>query len=124
MALATTLCFIALGFVLINVDPFIDTGTGFWFFYVSIFLGILGLSSMISFTIHRFFSKLNLPMFKFVQSSFKDAFLFAIGLTGLLYLQGQGYLKWWSMGLVIVMVILYIVFSLSNNKNLKSKIED
>jgi len=38
MILGTILCWVALSFVILNIDPFQDTGIGFTFFYISLFL--------------------------------------------------------------------------------------
>ncbi len=125
MFLATALCFVAGGFVIYNIDPFTDAGTGFTFFYTSIFLALLGLSSIIAFTIRRFFSTSDQPMFKYVQRSFQDALLSAIFLTALLYLQGKGYLGWWNVGVVLVIAFLFFIFKLTNKpKNVNFEVKD
>lgn len=119
MILATALCVVALGFVLTNVDPFTDTGLGFSFFYLSIFLAFLGGSSMVSFTLRRYLSKIEVPMFKYVKRSFSDAFITAILLTFLLYLQGKNYLNWWMISVILSIIFLYVIFKVSTKSSLK-----
>lgn len=113
MLLATILCWLAWWLVVINIDPFTDTGWGLAFFYLSLFLALLGTVSIISFLLRNYFSPEALPLFKYVQSSFKDAFLYSLILTVLLYLQSKAYLRWWNIGLVLVIIIFYLVFKIS-----------
>lgn len=113
MLIATILCWLAWWLVVINIDPFADTGLGLAFFYLSLFLALLGAVSIISFSLRNYFSHEMLPLFKYVQSSFKDAFLYSLILTVLLYFQSKAYLRWWNIGLVLVIIIFYLVFKLS-----------
>ncbi len=113
MLLATILCWLAWWLVVINIDPFADTGFGLAFFYLSLFLALLGTVSIISFLLRNYFSTEAMPLFKYVQSSFKDAFLYSLILIILLYLQSKAYLRWWNVGLVLVVIIFYLVFKIS-----------
>lgn len=113
MLLATILCWLACWLVVINIDPFTDTGAGLAFFYLSLFLALIGTVSIISFLLRNYFSHEMLPLFKYVQSSFKDAFLYSLILIFLLYLQGKAYLRWWNIGLALAVIIFYLIFKIS-----------
>ncbi|MFZ2189703.1 MAG: hypothetical protein WA057_03040 [Candidatus Magasanikiibacteriota bacterium] len=119
MILGSILCWAAWWIVVINIDPFQDTGLGFSFFYISLFLALLGTISIFAFMIRRFFSKEQLPMFRYVQKSFKDSVFFSGLIIVLLYLQGINYLRWWNALLLLGALILYLAFvwSTKNNHN-------
>lgn len=116
MIIGAVLCWIAWGFVLLNIDPFQDTGAGFSFFYVSLFFAFLGTISLASFLIRYYFSKDDLPLFRFVQKSFRDALLISAVLIGLLFLQGRKYLQWWNIGIAAVAIILLLIFKFFNKE--------
>lgn len=116
MVLGTVLCWTAWWVVVIDIDPFQDTGVGFSFFYVSFFLAILGMISILAFVIRRMFSREELPMFKYVQKSFRDSLFISILLVLLLYLQGQGHLRWWNFILLLLIIIFYLGYSWSIKK--------
>lgn len=113
MIAATCMCIAALLFVVINVDPFLSGQLAFFFFYVSFFFVLVGLFSVALFFIYQRFSRVPLPMFRYVQRSFREALLVALLLTALLYLQGKQWLNFWNGSLVLLLFILYVSFSLS-----------
>lgn len=94
MILSTLLCAVALGVVVINVNPAETSRFGLSFFFVSFFLAILGFLSIAFFGILRFFGREKLPMFRYVERSFRDAFLLAIFVTAFLALQGARIIFW------------------------------
>jgi len=110
MLFGTVLCWVAWFFVILNVDPFQDNGTGLTFFYVSLALALLGTVSVLSFSLRNYFSRRNLPMFRYVQRSFKDAFVVSVIFVLMLFLQGKGYLNWWNTGVFILALVLGIAF--------------
>ncbi len=122
MILGTILCWATWWIVVLNIDPFQDTGLGLSFFYISLFLALLGTISVLAFLIRKTFSKIELPMFKFVQKSFKDSLFFSALLIIFLYLQGANYLRWWNGGVLILALVLYFTFvwSTKRQNNLQS----
>lgn len=117
MLLGTIFCWIAWLFVVFNIDPFQDKGIGFSFFYVSLGLALLGTISIISFLIRKSLGKDNLPMFRYVKQSFKDALFVAIVLILMLFLQGKGYLNWWNTIIFVVAILFSALFILSSKNN-------
>ncbi len=113
MLFATLLCWVALGFVVINVDPFQTNVLGFVFFYVSLFLALLGTISLIIFLVYRLFASRDLPLFRYVQISFRQALVVSVFLIAFLYLQGISYLNMWNGLLLGTIFILFISFSIS-----------
>ena len=52
MGMATALCWVSWIFVLFNIDPFLDTGLGFFFFYLTFFFALIGSLSIIVFILY------------------------------------------------------------------------
>jgi len=116
MFLATVFCWIAWWFVLINVNPFQGDSLGFFFFYLSLFLALMGSISILSFLGRRFLSRTDAPMFRYVQKSFRDAVFFGIVIVVLMFLQGLGYLKWWNIGIFALLLIFALALIATKQK--------
>lgn len=113
MFIATVMCWVAFVFVLINTDPFETNTTGFIFFYISLFLSLIGTISMLAFTLYHIFLRKKVPMYKYVKKSFRDSVIISISLISLLYLQSLGFLNIWMFIGFLVILALIISFSLS-----------
>lgn len=121
MLLATVLCWLAWVMVIINVNPFADSGLGFFFFFLSFGLAFLGTFTMLIFLVYYFFSKKDWPLFRFVQKSFQAGVFLSVLLVVLLYLQGKSFLNWWNILIFLAMIILLTLFrkfSKTNNDTL------
>ncbi|OGH60134.1 MAG: hypothetical protein A2725_00600 [Candidatus Magasanikbacteria bacterium RIFCSPHIGHO2_01_FULL_33_34] len=116
MVLGTVLCWISLFFVLVNIDPFEANFVSFAFFYVSVFLAMIGTFSIILFLFYRGIKKATTPMYYQVQKSFRDSIVVAIFLTVLLYLQGSGLINTWNFLILILATISLSIFLIFNNK--------
>lgn len=110
MMLSTTLCWVSWAFVILNVDPYTSGLLGFAFFYISFFFALLGTSSLIVFGLYRLIIKPTQPMFRYVQSSFRTAFILSLLIIGSLFLSGAGYLKWWNVALLVGLSIVTLIF--------------
>jgi len=113
MLFATSLCWVSWVFVLLNVDPFTAPLTGFLFFYGSLLLSVLGTLSIIFFFFYRFFGAKDLPLFRYVQISFRQALFLSIFAVLALFLQGQNYLNIITGSLLLIMFILIVSFNIS-----------
>jgi len=113
MIISTFLCWLAWVFVILNIDPFQTNTLGFVFFYTSLFLALIGTISLLTFFAYHLFGSRDLPLFRYVQISFKQALFTAIFLTAFLFLQGKGYLNIWNAGILIAIFILIISFTIS-----------
>lgn len=122
MVLATVLCAVSLVFVIFNVDPFVDSGVGFLFFYASLFLTFLGLFTLIAFLISRALpSSRMLPIYKRVKGTFYTGFFAALICTFGLFLQGSKLLSLANSSILLGIVIFAILFkySIKLHKNQK-----
>jgi len=111
MIISSVLCWAAWWVVVINIDPFQDTGLGILFFFISFFFSLLGTVSVFAFLFRRLFSRLERPMFYYVKKSFRDAFLISALSVILLFLQGKGYLRWWNIGILGLLILFYFIFN-------------
>lgn len=113
MIIGTMLCCVSLCFIIINVDPFQTNSLTFAFFYLSMFLSLLGLFSLLIFVAHRLVSRQALPLFRYVQHSFSQAVYISLFLVIMLYLQGKSWLNLWNATLLIAIFTLLISFKMS-----------
>lgn len=117
MSLGAILCWTAWGFVIFNVDPFLDAGLGITFFYISLFFSLLGTISILIFFWRRFLSRVDSPLFRYVQKSFRDSFIFSIIFIFGLFLQSKGYLQWWNIGIFLIGIFFWLIFRWSVKKD-------
>ncbi|MFA6426826.1 MAG: hypothetical protein WCW16_00060 [Candidatus Magasanikbacteria bacterium] len=120
MLFATMLCWTAWFFVLTNVDPFQTTTLGFVFFYVSLGLALLGSISLIAFLIYRLFASKDLPLFRYVQISFRQSFYVTCFIVLFLILQGNGYLTIINGTILGLIFIIFISLSISLRRTQKN----
>jgi hypothetical protein len=116
MIFGSILCWTAWGIVIVNIDPFQDTGVGFTFFYTSLFFALLGTISVFAFFIRKIFSREALPMFRYVKRSFSDSFFISVSLVVLLFLQGEAYLNWWNTGIFLLALAFILAFTFTTKK--------
>lgn len=112
MTLATILCWIAFGFVIVNVDPFSAGLVSFLFFYMSAYLAMLGTLSILLFAVHRAISGEIMPLFRSVEKSFRAAALLSFAATALLYFQARNWLRLWNLIIFILAVFFIAIYSL------------
>jgi len=116
MVLATILCWVSWFFVILNIDPFETNLSGFIFFYVSIFLAMVGTFSIILFSSYQVVNKRERPMYFHVQKSFRDSIVMAIFITALLYLQGSGLMNVWNFVILVSAALSLLIFLIFNKK--------
>jgi len=113
MIFATILCWVSWFFVILNVDPFQTASFGFIFFYISLFLALFGTVSLIIFLLYKLFASRELPLFKYVQISFRQSLFMSLFFMLFIFLQGIGFLNIWNVMLLGAIFILVISFTLS-----------
>ncbi|MBI5728141.1 MAG: hypothetical protein HY984_00105 [Candidatus Magasanikbacteria bacterium] len=105
MVVATIVCWLSWGVVVVNTDPFQGGILIFIFFYLSLFLGLVGLSTLVSFAVRYAAAKHANLFFRLVQKSFRDGVATALMLTLLVYAQGQNLLRAWNVTLIFIAVV-------------------
>ena len=121
MTIATLVCWGGWALVLNFVNPYEAGRLGLIFFYLSLFLGLLGVFSLFGFII-RYLIKRNEFAYAQVKTAFRQGFMFALLLTIALVLQGYGLLVWWNLLLLILLLggIEYF-FVLAEHKGVSKK---
>lgn len=112
MAFATILCWTSWIFVIINIDPFQGGILEFSFFYITLYFSLLGTNSLLIFAVYRIFTR-SLPLFRYVQKSFRESLLFSTFIVFILFLQGMNWLTVWNFGILLVLSILIVSFLFS-----------
>jgi len=117
MLILTLICWLAWVFVLFFINPDETGFIGFILFYFSLFLAILGTVTIFGFIIRARIGKG--PVFKQIETSFRQSIWFSVFVIGLLLLQGLSLLKWWNSLVLFLFLIFLEFFFLSSRKNYK-----
>ncbi len=115
MAAGTLICWVAWFFVLFNTDPQEANFLVFAFFYTSLFLGIVGLFSVLGFLL-KSRRTTDDAVFRQVKKTFIQGILLGSFVIFVLILRQFNLLFWWN---AIFLVILYVLIEgviLSNRK--------
>ncbi|MBI5731807.1 MAG: hypothetical protein HY982_00405 [Candidatus Magasanikbacteria bacterium] len=109
MGAATLLCWLAWIMVVWGVNPGGAGTGGFFLFYISFFLALLGTLSLAGFVIRIIFRPPGQPHFRTVKKAFRQSIFFAGLLVCAFFLQSQRLLNWWN---VIALVAAFVFFEL------------
>lgn len=112
MAVATSIAFMGWALVLVYIDPASSGYMGLILFYTTLFLGLMGFFTLISFSLKRWISN-NEIIFAYIASSFRQGFWLAIIIIGLLVMQGARILNWWDALLFIGAISLLELYFIS-----------
>ncbi len=118
MGLATLLCWSALGVIILNIDPYVATAGQMVFFYISLFLALVGTLSIFLFFVQSSLSRKGLPMYRYVQKSFSTSTVITAVLILLLFLQSKSLLTLINLVLFIglITVLTAFIFSLKGTQ--------
>lgn len=112
MAVATSIAFMGWALVLMYIDPTSSGYMGLTLFYLTLFLGLMGFFTLISFSLKRWISN-NEIIFAYIASSFRQGFWLAIIIIGLLVMQGARILNWWDALLFVGAISLLELYFIS-----------
>ena len=115
MVLATVLCWAAWLFVLFFINPKGAGIVGLTFFYLSLFLGLLGMFSVLGFAVRYLFKRTEFT-YRQVKTAFRQGAMFSLLLTSSLFLQSQRLLVWWNMILFVALLAVVEYFFLSEEE--------
>ncbi len=116
MLLGTLLCWTAWGVVLFTVDPQFATLPSFVFFYLSLFLSLIGTVSMLACWWLYIVMKQSQPMYRLVARSFRFACFISFAMTVLLILQGVQLLTIWNGTVFVIAMSFLSAFLLVHHK--------
>ena len=119
MSFLTIFCWLTWVAVLFFMNPK-ETGLmGFILFYFSLFLSIVGTGMLIGFVVRtRFFKKE--PVFKQVETSFRQGIWLGFLIVGIFLLQGLDILRWWNSLFLLLFLMFLEFFFLSSRKKYKA----
>lgn len=103
MIFGTVLCWAAWGVVIHNIDPATAGLLGLSFFYLSLFLALVGSASVVGFVVKMSMLKDNDVIFRHTKRNFRQSIIFALLVTLCLGLLRSGWLHWWSAVLIVLL---------------------
>lgn len=105
MTIGTLLCWGGWGVTLASVNPTDATTVEFGFFYVSLFLALVGTGSIVGLGLRRLFLKDDELIFRHVKNAFRQSVLIALTILILLMLLAGRLLTWWNAPLLILLAV-------------------
>lgn len=115
MTFLTLLCWASWFLVLSLINPAQSDLIGFVLFYFSLFLSILGTSSVIGFLIRVWLKKK--PVFRQVEIAFRQGLWLSFLVISVFLLKGTDLLRWWNFAfLFLFLFFLELFFLLSNRR--------
>ena len=103
MTLATLTAWIAWAVVIHGVDPTRSGTLGFLLFYITFVMALFGTISLVGLLVRLWRSHSELPS-RMAMRSFRQGILLTVLFASSLLLFSQGWFRWWTMLLVIVIV--------------------
>lgn len=106
IAVGTILCLIAWISVIINIDPHEAGVVGFFLFYMTLFLGLIGFSSTVGLGIRKLIFVQEDIVFRHARRTFRQSVIFSALIIVTLVLLQIDFLRWWN---AVILVALGIV---------------
>lgn len=116
IAFGTVLCFFAWGSILININPEEAGFIGYFLFYTTLFLGIIGLSSAIGLAIRKLVFVKEEVVFRHIRRTFRQSVIFALLTVITLFLLQVNFLRWWNAVILIALGIVLEGMVYTNRK--------
>ena len=107
LGLGSLLCFVICGLTVINFDPKTNNVLPLIFFYLSLFMGILGGFSFVAIWIKKTVLKNEEIVFRQIKKIFKQALVFSLLTVFIFYLGHLGLLNWLTF---LLIVFFYLIF--------------
>lgn len=112
MSVMTAFCALALGYIILTVDPETTNSLGFILFYLSLLLSIVGAAAIIGFIVRFIIFRHDLVI-NTVKTAFRQSFFFAGFIVAVLFLLSRGLLSWLNLSILIIGLSLLEFFLLS-----------
>lgn len=116
MSIATALAGWSLWWVLHAIDPTRAGAFGYFLFYATLFLTLVGVFAIVGLMLRNLFRRDEL-VFRHVVTAFRQAIFYSALVVGMLWLRTQGLLTWWNAGFLIGALTLLEFFALSLRRN-------
>ena len=115
MSIMTALCAVMFGYIVFTVDPETTNSVGFFLFYLSLFLSIIGVATIIGFVI-RFIVFRHELVINTVKVAFRQSFFFSGFIVASLILLSRNLLSWLNLAILIIGLSALEFFLLSYGK--------
>lgn len=115
MSATTALCALVFGYILFTIDPETTNSIGFFLFYLSLFLLIIGATAIIGFVIRFIVFRHELAI-NTVKVAFRQSFFFAGFIVIALFLLSRNLLSWLNLSILIIGLSVLEFFLLSYGK--------
>ncbi len=117
MSLGTVACAIAWLFIIFTIDPTQAGIIGLTFFYVSLFLTLLGAFSVVGFLLHRKLVSDDMAVFRHVRRTFRQSIIFSLFFIAVLLLLQKQWFNWWNLAILVFLVVVTEGIIFSSRKN-------
>lgn len=107
MSMATGMCWVAWLAIILSIDPQTASFTIFAFFYLSLFVALIGTISVIGFIIKRLMIKNDEIVFRHVKRTFRQSIIIASLLVLALVLKQKNLLTWWN-GIMLIILFIFL----------------
>lgn len=120
MSITTVVAWFGWVMILLNSSPTSATPLVFTFFYISLFLSLLGTLSVIGCVLRFILQRQRRANAYKVSTAFRQAFLWSLALVIALGLQSQRLLSWW---LIVLLVAVFTMLEFTFLSLSKSRLE-
>lgn len=101
MSIGTLLCWTAFVFIIWMVNPTETNFVGFFLFYISLFLSLIGSSAIVGFLI-RFIGMKRTLAFYLVKDAFRQSLFFSFFVVAILLLLAYNLFTWFNLFLLVL----------------------
>jgi len=115
MTVTTVICWIIFIYVILSINPDTTNWIGFLLFYSSLFLSIVGTTTIIGFIV-RFVAIKQKLAFHLVKEAFRQSFLFALLIIISLLLLERNLFTWLNLFFLIISLSILEYFLISYEK--------
>ncbi|MBU0722152.1 hypothetical protein KKA93_01690 [Patescibacteria group bacterium] len=115
MSVMTVFCWLVFGYIIFTIDPETTNSAGFFLFYLSLLLSIIGATSIIGF-VARFVIFRRELIIEQVKIAFRQSFFFAGFIAAALFLLSKNLLSWLNLSILIIGLSVLEFFLLSYAK--------
>lgn len=112
MGVCTFFCWLAWLMVILYIDPETAGFIGIFCFFISLFVALVGLISLINFFIRFNINKKTAP-FRHIGISLRQSLFFSILIMACLFLQQHRLLTWWNAILLVIGLTILEFFFLT-----------
>jgi len=119
MTIAASICWTCFAFILSAINPLTTTFIGFFLFYLSLSLALIGSAAIVGFVIRFIFLRHEL-IFRSVKEAFRQSFLFSALIIISLILLSKNLFDWINLLILVTGLSVLEFFLLGYNKEHKT----